>query len=45
MCIRDRKDGTLMNEFTTPILQEVMENSKIMQLGLSLIHISEPTRH
>ena len=22
-----------MNEFTTPILQEVMEKSKIMQLG------------
>ncbi|CAC5511003.1 TPA: phage major capsid protein [Staphylococcus aureus] len=31
--MHEKKDGTLMNEFTTPILQEVMENSKIMQLG------------
>ncbi|PVV93257.1 phage major capsid protein, partial [Staphylococcus aureus] len=25
--MHEKKDGTLMNEFTTPILQEVMENS------------------
>ncbi|SUK87617.1 Phage head protein/Phage major capsid protein [Staphylococcus aureus] len=31
--MHEKKDGTLLNDFTTPILKEVMENSKIMKLG------------
>ncbi|MGW7931871.1 phage major capsid protein [Staphylococcus xylosus] len=31
--MHEKKEGELLNDFTTPILLEVMENSKIMQLG------------
>lgn len=31
--MHEQPDGTLLNQFNTPILQEVLEDSKIMQLG------------
>lgn len=31
--MHEQPDGTLLNEFNAPILQGVLENSKIMQLG------------
>lgn len=31
--MHEQPDGTLLNQFNAPILQDVLENSKIMQLG------------
>lgn len=31
--MHEQPDGTLLNQFNAPILQDVLENSKVMQLG------------
>ena len=31
--MHEMKDGTLLNDFNEPILLDVLQNSKVMQLG------------
>ena len=31
--MHEMKDGTLLNDFNEPIMLEVLQNSKVMQLG------------